>query len=129
MQRSGAMDAMENLSADLEFFTLYTTIDITQTGDYADDTQKDFESIMQVIGLRAQPVILSKPRARTQLENRGAPSLTGAGWTVNFAFEMAGVHTLDTLRAELDGIVLNGGTTDTTSTVNLEFTKSTDWGE
>lgn len=129
MQRSGAMDAVESLSADLEFFTLYTTIDITQTGDYSDDTQKDFESIMQVIGLRAQPVILSKPKSRTALENHGAPSLTGAGFTVNFAFELAGVHTLNTLRDELDGIVLNGGTTDTKNTVNLEFTKSTEWGE
>lgn len=128
MQRSGAMDATENLSADLEFFTLYTTIDITQTGNYGDNTQKDFESIMQVIGLRAQPVILSRPQARTALEDAGAPSLTGAGWTVNFVFEMAGVHTLDTLRDELDGIVLNGGTIDTQGTINLEFTKSNNWG-
>lgn len=129
MQRSGAMDALENLSADLEFFTMYTTIDITQTGNYADDTQKDFESVMQVIGLRAQPVILSKPKLRAALENHGAPTLTGGGFTVNFAFELAGVHTLDTLTNELNSIVLNGGTTDTKNTVNLEFTKSTDWGK
>lgn len=129
MQRSGAMDAVESVSADLEFFTLYTSLDITQTGDYSDDTQKDFESVIQVIGLRAMPVILSKPRARTNLENHGAPTLSGAGWTLNFAFEMAGVHTLDTLQNELDGIVLNAGTVDTKNTVNMEFVKLSEWGE
>jgi hypothetical protein len=33
------------------------------------------------------------------------------------------VHSIQTLRDELHGIVLNGGTIDTKNTINMEFTK------
>ena len=39
--------------------------------------------------------------------------MTGAGFIFKFAFERESVHTIDTLKDELDGIVLNGGTVDT----------------
>jgi hypothetical protein len=127
-QRSGAMGSSEVLSSNIEYYTLFTTIDITQTGDFSDNTQKDFESVVQVIGLRAQPIIMNTPVAlngvgQNLLENYGAPSITGAGWIFKFAFEREGVHTLDTLKDELNGIVLNGGTIDTKSSINMEFTK------
>lgn len=126
--RAGAAGSQEVLSGDLGFFTLYTTLDITQTGDYSDDSQKDFESILQVIALRAMPVIMNNPveldgTGGDTLENFGAPSLTGAGWIFKFAFERASVHTIDTLIDELDGIVLNAGTIDTKNTLNMEFTQ------
>jgi hypothetical protein len=126
--RSGAMGSSETLSGNIEFYTLFTTIEITRTGDYSDDSQKDFESIVQVIGLRAQPVVMNEPVAlngvgANVIENYGAPSITGAGWIFKFAFEREGVHSIDTLKDELDGIVLNGGTIDTKSSVNMEFTK------
>lgn len=128
LTRSGAMDNQEVLSGNIEFYSLFTTIDITRTGDYGDNTQKDFESIVQVIGLRAMPVVMNNPVelsgvGELVLEGYGAPTLTGAGWIFKFAFEREGVHTIDTLKDELNGIVLNGGTIDTTSTVNMEFTK------
>ena len=127
-QRSGAMGSSEVVSGNIEFYTLFTTLDITKTGDFADNTQKDFESVVQVIGLRAQPVVMNEPVSLNGvgaqvLENYGAPSLTGAGFIFKFAFEREGVHTLDTLKDELNGIVLNGGTIDTKSSVNMEFTK------
>ena len=127
-QRSGAMGSSEVVSGNIEFYTLFTSIDLTRTGDYTDNTQKDFESVVQVIGLRAQPVVMNNPVAlngagANVLENYGAPTLTGAGWIFKFAFEREGVHTIDTLKNELNGIVLNGGTIDTTGTVNMEFTK------
>ena len=127
-QRSGAMGSSEVLSSNIEYYTLFTTIDITQTGDFSNNTQKDFESVVQVIGLRAQPIIMNTPVAlngvgQNLLENYGAPSITGAGWIFKFAFEREGVHTLDTLKDELNGIVLNGGTIDTNSSINMEFTK------
>ena len=127
-QRSGAMGSSEVVSGNIEFYTLFTTMDITRTGDYSDNTQKDFESIVQVIGLRAQPVVMNNPVqlngvGANVLENYGAPSITGAGFIFKFAFEREGVHTLETLKDELDGIVLNGGTVDTKSSVNMEFTK------
>jgi len=127
-QRSGAMGSSEVVSGNIEFYTLFTTMDITRTGDYSDNTQKDFESIVQVIGLRAQPVVMNNPVqlngvGANVLENYGAPSITGAGYIFKFAFEREGVHTVDTLKDELDGIVLNAGTVDTKSSINMEFTK------
>ena len=127
-QRSGAMGSSEVVSGNIEFYTLFTSIDLTRTGDYTDNTQKDFESVVQVIGLRAQPVVMNNPVAlngagANVLENYGAPTLTGAGWIFKFAVEREGVHYIDTLKDELDGIVLNGGTIDTKSSVNMEFTK------
>ena len=126
--RSGAMGSSEVVSGNIEFYTLFTTLDITRTGDFTDNTQKDFESVVQVIGLRAQPVVMNNPVqvngvGQNLLENYGAPTMTGAGWIFKFAFEREGVHTLDTLKDELDGIVLNGGTLDTKNTINMEFTK------
>ena len=127
-ERSGAMGSSEVVSGNIEFYTLFTKIDITRTGDFSDNTQKDFESVVRVIGLRAQPVVMNNPVALNGvgaqvLENYGAPSLTGAGFIFKFAFEREGVHTIDTLKEEMNGIVLNGGTVDTTSSVNMEFTK------
>ena len=126
--RSGAMSSSETLSGNIEYYTLFTNLDITQTGDYTDNSQKDFESVVQVIGLRAQPVVMNTPVelngvGQNLLENYGAPTITGAGWIFKFAFEREGVHTIDTLKDELDGIVLNSGTIDTKSSVNMEFTK------
>tara|TARA_B100000886_G_C20251490_1_gene419001 strand:+ start:77 stop:481 length:405 start_codon:yes stop_codon:yes gene_type:complete len=128
LTRSGAMGSSEVVSGNIEFYTLFTTIDITSTGDFSDNTQKDFESVVQVIGLRAQPVVMNNPVAlngsgANVLENYGAPTLTGAGHIFKFAFEREGVHSVDTLKTELNGIVLNGGTIDTESSINMEFTK------
>jgi len=128
IQRSGAMTSQEVVTGNIEFYTLFTTLDITRTGDFSDNTQKDFESVVQVIGLRAMPIIMNEPVnlngvGANVLENYGAPSLTGAGWIFKFAFERESVHTIDTLKDELDGIVLNGGTIDTKNSVNMEFTK------
>ena len=126
--RSGVMGSAEVVTGNIEFYTLYTTIDITRTGDYSDGSQKDFESVVQVIGLRAMPIMMNEPveldgTGSNVLENYGAPTLTGAGWIYKFAFERTAVHTIQTLTDELHGIVLNGGTIDTKNTVNMEFTK------
>jgi len=126
--RSGAMGSSEVVSGNVEFYTLYTKLDITRTGNYADLSQKDFESVVQVIGLRAMPVLMNEPVYLSGLngiaiENFGAPTLTGSGWILKFAFEREAVHTLETLQNELNGIVLNSGTIDTTDSVNMEFTK------
>lgn len=126
--RSGAMGSSEVVTGNIEFYTLFTTLDITRTGDYSDNTQKDFESVVQVIGLRAQPVVMNNPVelngiGQNLLENYGAPTLSGAGWIFKFAFEREGVHSITTLTDELHDIVLNGGTIDTKNTINMEFSK------
>ena len=128
LTRSGAMGSAEVVSGNIEFYTLFTTLDITRTGNFSDNTQKDFESVVQCIGLRAMPVVMNEPvelsgSGSFVLENYGAPSLTGAGFIFKFAFEREGVHTITTLTDELHGIVLNAGTVDTKSSLNMEFTK------
>ena len=37
-QRSGAMASSEVVSGNIEFYTLFTTLDITKTGDFSDNT-------------------------------------------------------------------------------------------
>lgn len=128
INRSGAMGSSEVVTGNIEFYTLFTTLDITRTGDFSDSTQKDFESVVQVIGLRAQPVVMNNPVplngvGQNVLENYGAQTLTGAGWIFKFAFEREGVHSITTLTDELHGIVLNGGTIDTKNSINMEFSK------
>lgn len=128
LQRAGAMGSVEVLTGNIEFFTLFTTLDITVTGNYNNNTQKDFESVVQVIGLRAMPTVMNNPVylngvGANKLENYGAPTLTGAGYIFKFATEQPGSHTVETLQEELNGVVLNAGTVDTKSSINMEFTK------
>ena len=128
LSRKGAMGSIEVLTGNIEFFTLFTTLDITVTGNYNDVSQKDFESVVQCIGLRAMPTVMNNPVAvngvgAQVLESYGAPSLTGAGFIFKFATEIPGAHSVDSLKEELNGIVLNAGVIDTTSTVNMQFTK------
>jgi hypothetical protein len=115
--RSGAMGSAEVVTGNIEFYTLFTTLDITRTGDYNDNSQKDFESVVQVIGLRAMPIMMNEP---VYLNGTGSLVL---GWIFKFAFERAEVHTIQTLTDELHGIVLFDGTIDTKNTVNMEFSK------
>ena len=128
LTRSGAMGSSEVLSSNIEFYTLFTTLDITRTGNFDDTTQKDFESVVQVIGMGAMPIVMNNPveldgTGNNLLENYGATSMTGAGYIFKFATERPGAHTVETLVNEFDNIVLNGGTVDTKNSKNMEFTK------
>lgn len=128
LNRSGAMESVEVLTGNIEFFTLFTTLDITVTGDFSNNSQKDFESVVQVIGMRAMPAVMNNPVylngvGQNLLENYGASTLTGAGYIFKFATEQPGSHTVQTLIDELHGVVLNAGTIDTKNSINMEFTK------
>jgi len=128
LNRSGAMRSVEVLTGNIEFFTLFTTLDITVTGDFSNNSQKDFESVVQVIGMRAMPAVMNNPVylngvGQNLLENYGASTLTGAGYIFKFATEQPGSHTVQTLIDELHGVVLNAGTIDTKNSINMEFTK------
>lgn len=128
LNRSGAMGSVEVLTGNIEFFTLFTTLDITVTGDFSNNSQKDFESVVQVIGMRAMPAVMNNPvylngAGQNLLENYGASTLTGAGYIFKFATEQPGSHTVQTLIDELNGVVLNAGIIDTKNSINMEFTK------
>lgn len=130
-RRNGAATASQNLTADLHYYTLYTTIDITATGDIRDISQKNFEVIVQAIGLRAMPVILNNPRVVPSLSAEGS-LLPGSGWVWRFATEVADVfregnNPAGLLTKEIAGIVLPTAIVVTTSgpDQNCEFVGST----
>lgn len=95
----------------LDYFTCSTLIDITKTdavrhynkGMPEDKTdyeimrnqQRNYQSIIQVIGLRGQPVYLSAPTTEfhTKLSNLGFGSeyTTGTVWTFHFGVEQQGL--------------------------------------
>ena len=126
---NGAARGGEFISSNLQFYIMYTTIDVTQTGNYQDATQKDFDSLVQMIAMFSQVIISNDPVNVSDLNANGAPTLTGAGWVFKFAVEHPDVFgngndPLGKLTASIDGVVLNGGTIATTGTANLEFTQS-----
>lgn len=126
---NGAARGGEFISSNLQFYIMYTTIDITQTGSYRDTTQKDFDSLVQMIAMFSQVIISNDPVNVSDLNANGAPTLTGAGWVFKFAVEHPDVfkensNSLGKLISSMDGVVLNGGTIATTGSKNLEFTQS-----
>ena len=94
-------------------------IDITQTDSYQDATQKDFDSLVQMIAMFSQVIISNDPVNVSDLNANGAPTLTGAGYVFKFAVEHPdvfndGVNPIGKLISSMDGVVLNGGTIATT---------------
>ena len=126
---NGAARGGEFISNNLQFYTMYTTLDITVTGSYADATQKDFDAVVQLIAGYSQVIISNDPVNVSDLNANGAPTLTGAGYVFKFAVEHPdvfndGVNPIGKLISSMDGVVLNGGTIATTGSINLEFTQS-----
>ncbi len=126
---NGSARGGEFISNNLQFYTLYTNLDIEQTGNYQDATQKDFDSLVQMIAMFSQVIISNDPVGVSDLNVNGAPTLTGAGHIFKFAVEHPDVfaengNPLSKLITSMDGVVLNGGTIATTGSINLEFTQS-----
>lgn len=122
----GAASAGENLSGNINFYTLYIKgLDITATGNVADQTQQNFDDIVNVINLVAQPIIMNNPISVT-LDGL-APSLTGAGFLFKFAVEHGkvferGGDTVSILKELFDGITIDGVLIDIST--NIEFVMS-----
>jgi len=126
---NGAARGGEFISSNLQFYIMYTNIDITQTGSYSDATQKDFDAIVQMSEMFPQVIISNDPVNVSDLNANGAPTLTGAGYVFKFAVEHPDVFAdngdpLGKLTNSMNGVILNGGTIATTGSVNLEFTQS-----
>ena len=106
----GAASAGENLSGNINFYTMYVSgLDITATGNVADQTQQNFDDVVNVINLVAQPIIMNNPISVTL--NGLAPTLTGAGMLFKFAVEHGkvferGGDTVSVLKELFDGISL-----------------------
>lgn len=48
----------ENLTGNMDFFLIRTTLDITPTGVVTDESQSRFEKLIEAFSTRAQPVII-----------------------------------------------------------------------
>lgn len=81
----------ESFTGNIEYFTLYSKVDMTSTGDYADKSQRIFDTIISLISMRAQPIVIASPYVVSDLNAEGAGSLTGAGYVFKFIVEHAGV--------------------------------------
>lgn len=123
----GAASAGENLSGNINFYTLYvSSLDITTTGDVADQTQQNFDDICNLINLVAQPVIMNNPISVT-LDQVGAPTLTGPGFIFKFAVEHGRIFerngdTVAILKEIFEGVVIDSVTLS--SPANIEFAMS-----
>jgi hypothetical protein len=122
----GAASAGENLSSNINFYTLYVSgLDITTTGDVADQSQQNFDDVCNLINLVAQPVIMNNPVPVT-LDGL-APTLTGAGFIFKFAVEHGNVfersgNPVAILLELFEGVLIDSVTLS--SPANIEFAMS-----
>lgn len=151
---NGASTSQQNLTGSLQFYYCYTAspgaftdplpnppeeqeqlrkVNIQVTGNIKDQSQKNFEILLQTIGFRAMPVVMGDPRPVLKLEDSGAPSLTGEGFVWVFSVEREDTF-LDNndqvglLVNEIDGVILDSNVRLTTVTgspsgqpKNIEF--------
>jgi hypothetical protein len=122
----GAASAGENLSSNINFYTIYlNTLDITATGDVADQSQQNFDDVCNLINLVAQPVIMNNPIS-VNLDGL-APTLVGPGFIFKFAVEHGDVFarngdTVAVLKEIFEGVNING--VALSSPANIEFAMS-----
>ena len=122
----GAASAGENLSSNINFYTIYlNSLDITATGDVADQSQQNFDDVCNLINLVAQPVIMNNPIS-VNLDGL-APTLVGPGFIFKFAVEHGDVFarngdTVAVLKEIFEGVSINGVTLS--SPANIEFAMS-----
>lgn len=122
----GAARAGENLSANLNFYTLYVTgLNIAATGDITDQSQQNFDDVVNLINLVAQPIIMNNPIA---VDLTGlAPTLAGAGYIFKFAVEHGNVFerngdTVAILKELFEGVTIDS--VSLSIPTNIEFSMS-----
>ena len=122
----GAASAGETLGGNINFYTLYVSgLDITATGNVADQTQQNLDDVVNLISLVAQPIIMNNQIAVTL--NGLAPSLTGAGFLFKFAVEHGRVFerngdTTSVLKELFENVTIDGVTL--TEGSNIEYVMS-----
>jgi len=104
----------EFFGGNIEYFTCFTLVDITDTGVFDPNAGKTFEqaqnlnALLQAISLGSQPVLTSveKLTAADAADFEFGSDFTGAHnvWVLRFASERAGTITVDTLVRDVDGL-------------------------
>ena len=122
----GAASAGENLSGNINFYTLYVSgLDITASGNISDQTQQNFDDVCNLINLVAQPIIMNNPIA-VNLDGL-APTLVGPGFLFKFAVEHGDVFARNgdpvaVLKEIFEGVQIDSVTLS--NPANIEFAMS-----
>ena len=122
----GAARAGENLSSNINFYTLYVSgLDITSTGNVADQSQQNFDDVCNLINLVAQPVIMNNP-IPVNLDGL-APTLVGPGFIFKFAVEHGDIFARNGDPVAILKEIFEGVTIDSVAIslpANIEFSMS-----
>ncbi len=104
----------ENVGANIEYFTCYTLIDITDTGIFDPtagtvyEQAQNLNALLQAISLGSQPILASveKLTAEDTADFNFGSDFTGAHniWILRFASERVGSITISTLTRDIDGL-------------------------
>lgn len=108
-----------------DIFTCHTLIDITNTGvirDSADahmhklrNQQRNWETFLQVLSLRSQPVIIEYPRLLkgVPLDQYGFSEGKGNVWTFRFTSEHTDSYTVEILEQDIHQVPILTGLDET----------------
>lgn len=148
---NGAAFAHESVTRNVQYYTAYMTspgayttpqtatgVNVRVTGATNDISQRNFEVLLQSVGLRAMPILMNNPVAVADLsvqtnEAPAAPTLSGEGFVWKFAVELEYVFNntgpggtigpVGFLIDELNGVKLPSGTLLATKGIqkNIEF--------
>lgn len=104
----------EVVGGNIEYFTCYTLVDITDTGTYdpgaglAYEQAQNLTALLQAISLGSQPILTSveKLTASDSGDFEFGTDFTGAHniWILRFASERVGSITVATLIRDIDGL-------------------------
>lgn len=136
MERKTIVKSGQHVTKSMEKFMLTTTVDITATGNYEDVSQQNWDALVTVIGMRAQPIVLDEPEAVADLSTvDDAYAASTAGFMFEFTTEHVGVFSehdnnyvvtdeVGVLADMLDGISLNGTEMVYGTNINVQLVKS-----
>lgn len=104
----------ENVGANIEYFTCYTLVDITDTGIFDPSSGSPYEqaqnlnALLQAISLGSQPILASVEKliAADSGEFEFGTDFSGdhTVWILRFASERVGSITVNTLIRDIDGL-------------------------
>ncbi len=104
----------ENVGANIEYFTCYTLIDITDSGVFdpvagsAYEQSQNLNALLQAISLGSQPILASVEKlvAADAADFNFGSDFTGEHnvWILRFASERVGSITIESLVRDIDGL-------------------------
>lgn len=115
----------ENVGANIEYFTCYTLVDITDTGIFDPASGSEYEqaqnlnALLQAISLGSQPILASVEKivATDLIDFEFGTDFTGDHtiWILRFASERVGSITVNTLIRDVDGLPIYDDLDETAS--------------